>query len=183
MTVEKREAKRLNLFTLNLFTLCPEDGQRLAATLRNLSVTGMLVEFFFEEPPVRLQPGERVVVRGVPEDLEAVAASVSDVLVEPCPERLFDLVCEAEASVVWVRGHECGLRFTEPLPLSTEALQEELARYGLPLWVEQSLEMGPQGVEDAEVQAWARAESESAREVEGDLVDDGRVPPDQESGT
>jgi hypothetical protein len=140
MSTEHRADKRLNLDTLNLFNLCPGADQCLTVAVSNVSVSGLRAEFLSEDPPEALVPGDTVVVREAPKDVVEVAALVRDVVVEPCPKRLCNIMCGMHAEVVWIRDGQCGLHFIRPLQLSTRKLKEELARYGLPLWVEESLE-------------------------------------------
>jgi hypothetical protein len=150
MTKEHRAAERLNLYTLNLFNLCPEADQCLTVAVNDVSVAGLRAEFLSEEPPAALSPGDTVVVREAPKDVMEVAALVRDVVVEPCPKRLCNIMCGAHAKVVWIREGQCGLRFIRPLPLSPGKLKEELALYGLPLWVEESLERSVRDEDEGE---------------------------------
>jgi hypothetical protein len=183
MNREKRAAKRLNLSTLNLFNLCLGDEPCFPATVRNVSVSGMLVEFYFEDPPEEVQPGLELAVRDVPPELKEAVAAMDDVLLEPCPESLGPMLCGRKAELVWSSGRLGGLRFLEPLTVSTEELEKVLAQYGIPAWLESILEQGPQVVDDQEVAAWAKAEQEADESAslldDPPVVDSDRVPPEK----
>jgi len=114
MERERRRTERHSEESLLLTLLQLDGGQEIDAFVRNLSLTGMMVEPLFGEGLALLVPGVHVRCTRPPLHL--------------------DVLKDIAGSVCWTRGEAAGLSFDAPLPMDDGALSERLGTSGIASW-------------------------------------------------
>lgn len=114
MEGERRNSARHTEDSLLLTLLRLDGGQEVDAFVRNLSLTGMMVEPLFGEGLSQLSPGAHVrCIR---------------------PPLHLDVLKDVAGSVRWSRGEAAGLSFDAPLPLDDTSLSSTLEASGIASW-------------------------------------------------
>lgn len=101
MASDKRREQRIAL-EVDFCILTHKDA-RYPSVLRNVSLTGMMIELAEADPRGLLTPGARIVLEDFPEPLRAHAR-------------------RKNAQIVWVRDSELGVRFETPLDIPPDAI-------------------------------------------------------------
>lgn len=114
MHSERRRFARHVEESLLLTLLQLDGGLEVDAFVRNLSLTGMMIEPLFGEGLAHLAPGVRVRCGRPPLHL--------------------DVLQGVEATVRWAGGETVGLCFDDPLPLGEQALKAVLDSSGIASW-------------------------------------------------
>lgn len=103
MASDKRREKRIALEVD--FCILSHSDARYPGVLRNVSLTGMMIELAEADAKGLLAPGARIVLEDFPEPLRAHAR-------------------RKDAQIVWVRDSELGVRFETPLDIPPDAILE-----------------------------------------------------------
>ncbi len=123
MVRERRRTERHSEESLLLALLRLDGGQEVDAFVRNLSLSGMMIEPLFGEGMLHLAPGVRLRCARPPLHL--------------------DVLRDVTGAVCWSGEGTAGLSFDAPLPLDDEGLQVCLAASGVASWADLLADDGP----------------------------------------